>query len=425
MKVSTIVGLQYGDEGKGKITDYLGDEYDIIVRYQGGDNAGHSIQIDDEKFHVRIIPSGIFKNKKVVIGNGVVLNPKILLEEINYLNNKNFCTDNLIISNKAHVIMPYHIAMDELNEKIKSDEEKIGTTKRGIGPTYCDKYDRVGIRVQDLFDIQILESKIKNALVHKNVLFAHYQMPIFDAKELADQYFKIGSELKKYVTNTTSFLNKSILDNKNILFEGAQGAMLDIEFGTYPFVTSSSPITGISQGTGVSYNKLKTSYGIVKSYLTRVGNGPMLTEINDETSNYIREKGNEYGTVTKRPRRVGWLDLPNIKYTAQIAGTTDIVLTLLDVLTGLNEINICTHYLDENNNPIFEYIDDYKVISKLKPVYKKFKGWNEDISNVKSYHELPVNAKQYIEFIQNELKIKISYVSVGSRRDQTIKVNND
>lgn len=422
MTVSSIIGLQFGDEGKGKLTDFLSEKYDIIVRYQGGDNAGHSIQINNNKFHVRLIPSGVFKGKTVVIGNGVVLNPKILLSELEYLKENGFDVKGLLISNKAHVIMPYHMEMDGLNESIKDDKNKIGTTKRGIGPCYEDKVARVGVRIQDLMDKKILEEKIKQALTHKNILFKHYNVQTFDEKALAEEYFEIGQKIKEYIIDSTLYLNNAIDSGKNILLEGAQGSMLDVEFGTYPFVTSSSPMTGLSQGTGIAFNRITNSIGIIKAYLTRVGNGPMLTELFDEIGNKIREVGHEYGTVTKRPRRIGWLDLPNLKYTTTISGARSVVITLLDVLTGIEEIKICTHYVDDQGNEYHEYINDDKILSTLKPVYKTFNGWKEDITKMTTYNELPQAAREYIEYIAKELKVKIDYVSVGSDRKQTIKV---
>lgn len=423
MKVSSILGLQFGDEGKGKLTDFLSEQYDIIVRYQGGDNAGHSIQINDKKFHVRLIPSGVFKNKTVVIGNGVVINPKILLQELDYLKENGFEVKGLYISDKAHVIMPYHTEMDGLNESIKDENNKIGTTKRGIGPCYEDKVARVGVRVQDLLDKEMLEDKIKQSLLHKNVLFKHYNLTTFDAKALAQEYYEIGQKIKNYVIDSTLFLNEAIDNNKNILLEGAQGSMLDIEFGTYPFVTSSSPMTGLTQGTGIAFNRITNTIGIIKAYLTRVGNGPMLTELFDEVADQIREVGHEYGTVTKRPRRIGWLDLPNLKYTTTISGAKSVVITLLDVLTDIDEIKICTHYVDAQNKEYHQYINNDNILKTLKPVYRSFKGWKEDISKMTTYQELPQAARDYVEFIAQALNVKIDYVSVGSDRKQTIKVD--
>lgn len=420
--VACIIGLQFGDEGKGKLTDYLSNNFDYIVRYQGGDNAGHSISINGNKYHVRLIPSGVFSNKKIIIGNGVVINPKILLNEINYLNENKIQVDNLFISDKAHVIMPYHILMDELLESSKDSNNKIGTTKRGIGPCYTDKYERVGIRIQDLFDFELLKQKINLTLINKNILFKHFKYNELNIDDIANEYYEYGKQIKKYTTDTTILLQKEINDNKNILLEGAQGAMLDIEFGTYPFVTSSSPMTSLVQGTGIPYHKFNKVYGVVKAYLTRVGSGPMPTELFDETANKIRLAGNEFGTVTKRPRRIGWLDIPNLKYTASISGTNSIIITLLDVLTNLDEIKICTHYVDENNNEIYDYYNNDEILKNLKPIYKTFKSWSQDITLIKKYSDLPKEAKEYIEFIKNQLNIEIEYISVGPNRDQTFKV---
>lgn len=421
--VTTVLGLQFGDEGKGKITDYLSNEYRYIVRYQGGDNAGHSINIGENKFHVRIIPSGIFNNKEVVIANGTCINFKILLSEIEYLREHNIAVNKLFISELAQVIMPYHIAMDELNENLKSSDQKIGTTKRGIGPCYTDKYERVGIRVKDLLDYDTLLEKINISLMNKNVLFRNYGMSTFDAKELADEYYAIGLKIKDYVTDTIHLLNKAVDNNENILLEGAQGSMLDIEFGTYPFVTSSSSMAGLAQGTGIASRKFNQVIGIVKAYLTRVGSGPMLTELQDEISEEIREKGHEYGVVTKRPRRIGWLDLVQLKYTTMISGCTDLAITLIDVLSNIDTIKVCTHYVDKMGNIISDYIQDEKVLANCTPMYKEFKGWDDDLSKITTYNDLPKNCRDYLEFISEFLNIKLTYVSVGPDRNQTIVVN--
>lgn len=420
MKITCLLGLQFGDEGKGKFTDYLTNEYDVICRYQGGDNAGHSIDINGQKYHVRLIPSGVFQSKQVLIGNGVALNPKTLIEELSYLSENHIEVKNLYISDKTHVIMPYHIQMDELNELVK--DNKIGTTKRGIGPCYADKYDRIGIRVQDLFDKSHLIALITQALIHKNVLFEHHHLKTFDAHLLAEEYYAIGQKIKQYVVDSHSYLNEQINHQHSILLEGAQGAMLDIEFGTYPYVTSSSCLTGMSQGTGIAYNQITNTLGIVKAYLTRVGNGPMITEIDDEIAQTIRINGNEFGTVTKRPRRIGWLDLPQLKYTVGIAGAKTIAITLLDVLSGIGDIKVCTHYVDEAGKVYPNYINNDALLATLQPVYQTFKGWDEDISTCQTFNDLPLAAQTYLHFIEKELGVKIAYVSVGSKRTQTIKV---
>ncbi len=420
MNISCIIGLQFGDEGKGKFTDYLSNQYDVIVRYQGGDNAGHSINLNGTKYHVRLIPSGVFNGKDVLIGNGVVLNPLTLISELSYLEKNNIKVNNLFISDKAHIIMPYHIQMDELNELVR--DNKIGTTKRGIGPCYADKHDRVGIKVQDLYDQANLEKLITTALMHKNVLFAHHNLATFDAKALAQEYYTIGHTIKQYVVDSRTYLNNKVKENKNILLEGAQGAMLDIEFGTYPYVTSSSCLTGMMQGTGIAYNQITNTLGIVKAYLTRVGNGPMVTEIDDDIAQTIRINGNEFGTVTKRPRRIGWLDLPQLRYTISISGAKTIAITLLDVLTNIGDIKVCTHYEDKDGNKYQDYINNDAILENLKPIYKTFKGWSEDISEIKEFEQLPHSTKEYLKFIEKELDVTIEYVSVGSKREQTIKV---
>ncbi|WPL38940.1 adenylosuccinate synthase [Malacoplasma iowae] len=419
-----IIGTQYGDEGKGKFVDTLSQEYQIIVRYQGGDNAGHTIKFNDNKFKLRLIPSGIFNpNNTVVIGNGVVVNPKTLVEEIKYLNDANIDTSKLLISDRAHVIFDFHVALDTLNEENKQDN-KIGTTKRGIGPCYTDKVARIGIRMCDLFDLNTLENKLEENLKEKNILFKYYNKQTYDYKLVAKEYYELAKQFKDKVIDTVTFLNKQIKQNKKILFEGAQGVLLDIDHGTYPFVTSSSIVSAMASGSGIGMTSIKNILGIVKAYTSRVGSGPFVSEIKDDLAEKIRIKGNEFGTVTKRPRRIGWLDIVSLNYSLNVAGITELAITLIDVLSGLEKIKICVAY--EYNNEIIDYLlPDNNRYGECKPVYIKIDGWNEDITNCKSISDLPENCKKYLLLIEKLTNRKIAYVSVGPDRNQTIRVTQN
>jgi adenylosuccinate synthase len=369
-----IIGSQYGDEGKGKFTDILADEYDYIVRFQGGDNAGHSIVIKGVKYKLRLIPSGIFKpNKKAVIGHGVVVNPKTLIKEINYLKQNGFNTKGrLFVSNRAHVITDYHIAIDKYYEDLKGDQ-KVGTTLCGIGPCYADKIQRVGIRTSDLLDKDELRKKIELSFRTKKAILPAVGFSKNDINKLVNEYYDLGQQIKPYITNTIDLLNDAYKVGKKILFEGAQGTFLDIDMGTYPYVTSSSTVAGVSSGSGISITKMHNVLSIVKAYTSRVGEGPFIAEIDGKIADYIRERGSEYGTVTKRPRRVGWLDLVMLRYAVNVVGTTEIALTLLDVLSGLKEIKVCVAYKYKNKT-IHEILPDNKQYALCKPIYKTFKG---------------------------------------------------
>lgn len=417
----TIIGTQFGDEGKGKFTEILAKEYDYIVRYQGGDNAGHSIQIKNKRYSLRLIPSGIFyKNKISVIGNGAVINLETLIDELNYLKKEKVEIGKLYISDRAHIIMDYHLLIDSINEKLKGDNS-IGTTKRGIGPCYSDKVNRVGIRICDLFNLEELTKKIELAILDKNVLIKHFKYEPIDPQKLATKYFALGQKIKHFVVDTKILLNQALEKNKNILFEGAQGGMLDLDFGTYPFVTSSNPLTGVYTGSGLEFNKINSTLGIVKAYLSRVGSGPMPTELLDETANEIRKIGNEFGTNTKRPRRIGWIDLVALKHTLELSNCKKIAITLLDVLDTQKIIKVCIGY--KLNNRKIDYVpanaEDY---SKCIPIYKTFKGWQKSIRKIRKYNDLPIECKQYLSFLKNLLKIQIAYVSVGPNKEDTIIV---
>ena len=425
MSSVVVVGSQWGDEGKGKITDFLSQNAEVIARYQGGDNAGHTIAFDGKTYKLRLIPSGIFYSDKIsVIGNGVVLNPKSLVTELKYLHDNGVSTDNLRISNRAHVILPYHIVLDGLQEAAKKDN-KIGTTNKGIGPAYMDKAARVGIRVADLLEKDTFEEKLRTNLEEKNRLFEKmYGHEPLKFEDIFEEYYEYGQVLKNYVTDTSVILNDALDSGKRVLFEGAQGVMLDIDQGTYPFVTSSNPVAGgVTIGSGVGPAKIDKVVGACKAYTSRVGDGPFPTELHDEIGDHIREVGHEYGTVTKRPRRIGWFDSVVMRHSKRVSGLTNLCLNCVDVLTGLDEIKICTAY-ELNGEKISHYPASLKELSACKPVYETLPGWKEDITNCKTLEDLPENARNYIHRIQDLVGVKVSTFSVGPDREQTNVLDN-
>ena len=425
MSSVVVVGSQWGDEGKGKITDFLSQNAEVIARYQGGDNAGHTIAFDGKTYKLRLIPSGIFYSDKIsVIGNGVVLNPKSLVTELKYLHDNGVSTDNLRISNRAHVILPYHIVLDGLQEAVKKDN-KIGTTNKGIGPAYMDKAARVGIRVADLLEKDTFEEKLRTNLEEKNRLFEKmYGHEPLKFEDIFEEYYEYGQELKDYVTDTSVILNDALDSGKRVLFEGAQGVMLDIDQGTYPFVTSSNPVAGgVTIGSGVGPAKIDKVVGACKAYTSRVGDGPFPTELHDEIGDHIREVGHEYGTVTKRPRRIGWFDSVVMRHSKRVSGLTNLCLNCVDVLTGLDEIKICTAY-ELNGEKIYHYPASLKELSACKPVYETLPGCKEDITNCKTLEDLPENARNYIHRIQDLVGVKVSTFSVGPDREQTNVLDN-
>lgn len=424
MTTVVVVGTQWGDEGKGKITDYFSGEANIIARYQGGDNAGHTLNIDGQVYKLRSVPSGIlYSDKTSIIGNGVVLNLESLLEELKRLHDQGVDTSNLKISNRAHLIMPYHIKLDKLQEASKGDS-KVGTTNRGIGPTYMDKSARVGIRMADILDKDLFRDLLKSALDQKNELFTKiYNSEPMDFDDIFEKYYEFGQQVKDRVIDTSAYLNKELKKGQNVLFEGAQGIMLDVDHGTYPYVTSSNPAGGVTTGAGVGAPLIDKVIGVVKAYTSRVGAGPFPTEQNNETGDFLRDAGHEYGTVTHRPRRVGWLDTVVLKHSCNVSGVTHLSLNCLDVLTGLDEIKVCVGY-DYNGKLIDEYPANLNLLAKCKPVYKTFNGWKDDITQVKSVDELPDAAKAYLEFLKEELDVEYATISVGPDRDQTIIVND-
>lgn len=422
MATYVVVGLQYGDEGKGKITDVLSAKSDYVVRFQGGDNAGHTVYVGEEKFVLHLLPSGVLQCKgKCVIANGVVVNPKAFLSEIKQIEDKNMRTDHVFISRRAHVIMPYHILLDTYREE-EEGGTFIGTTKKGIGPCYEDKIARVGIRMIDLLNPEVLAEKIKKNLKSKNSLFEKYfEKPALDFDTIYNEYLALGETLKDRIVDTELELNEAIKDGKNILFEGAQAAMLDIDFGTYPFVTSSSPTTGgVCSGAGVPPTSLQNLIGVAKAYTTRVGEGPFPTELSDELGEKMRQVGKEFGATTGRPRRTGWLDLVSLKHATMINGINNLVITKLDVLTGIFPLKIATKYKTEDGKIIDYFTSSTTKLYNYTPIYEELEGWDEDLTKVTSYDELPVNAQKYIEFIEKYLGINVYLVSVGPERNQNI-----
>lgn len=420
MSSVVVVGTQWGDEGKGKITDFLSQNAEVVARYQGGNNAGHTIKFDGVTYKLHLIPSGIFfDDKTCVLGNGMVIDPKALLEELKYLHDKNVSTDNLRISNRAHIILPYHLKLDQLQEDEKG-ANKIGTTKKGIGPAYMDKAARTGIRIADLLDKESFKEKLEQNVAEKNRLFEKvYETEPFTVEEILEEYYEYGQQIKKYVCDTSKVLNDNLDEGRRVLFEGAQGVMLDIDQGTYPFVTSSNPIAGgVTIGSGVGPSKIKHVVGVSKAYTTRVGDGPFPTELNNEIGDQIREVGREYGTTTGRPRRVGWFDSVVVRHARRVSGITDLSLNSIDVLTGIETVKICTAYRYKGEL-IEEFPASLKELAECEPVYEEMPGWEEDITGAKSLSELPENARHYIERVSQLTGIPLSVFSVGPDRNQT------
>lgn len=423
MSSQVVVGTQWGDEGKGKIVDVLAEKADLIVRFQGGNNAGHTVVVNGKKHILHLLPSGVLHEDAVcIIGPGVVCNPFVLLEEMDTLEKGGLSTDHIIISDRAQMLMPYHVVQDELEEKANGN--KIGTTKRGIGPCYADKYARTGIRFHEFLNFESFKVRLKECLDFKNKLFTSvYGAEALDYDQMLSDFEKIHDRIVPMIKETTHMVNEAIDQNKRVLFEGAQAAMLDINYGTYPYVTSSSPTSaGVTVGAGVAPSKISTVVGVVKAYSTRVGEGPFVTELLDEKGEWIRNQGGEFGATTGRPRRCGWLDLLVVKHANMMNGLTDIVITKIDVLTGLDEILACVGY--EIDGQVYDYIpSDQADVAKAKPVYKVFKGWKEDISKLPNYDELPQEAKDYLSFIEEFTGVRISMVSVGPDRVNNIYIH--
>jgi adenylosuccinate synthase len=420
MSTVVVVGTQWGDEGKGKITDFLAESAEVVARYQGGNNAGHTILIDEKKYKLTMVPSGIFyENKVCVIGNGMVINPGALLDEIQYIHDNGFTTNNLKISDRAHVIMPYHLLLDGLEEDRKGDN-KIGTTRKGIGPCYMDKAARNGIRIADLMDAEEFTNRVRQVVAEKNVVIQQvYGSTAVDADAIIAEYLGYADRLRPYVTDTSVILNDLIDEDRKVLFEGAQGVMLDIDQGTYPYVTSSNPSAGgVCIGSGVGPSKISQVIGVAKSYTTRVGDGPFPTELDNEVGSWIREKGHEYGTVTGRPRRVGWFDSVVIRHARRVSSITGLSLNSLDVLAGLDTVKICTSY-QYRGQTIEHYPASLKMLSECVAVYEEMPGWSEDITGVRKLEDLPANARNYINRVVELTGIPIAIFSVGRNREQT------
>lgn len=420
-----IVGTQWGDEGKGKIVDYLANKAQYVVRSQGGSNAGHTVVVDNVKYKLRLLPSGILhKDKVCIIGNGVVIEPKVFLSEIDGLIERKVNMSNLKISNRAHVLMPYHKILDELQEE-DLGENKLGTTKNGIGHCYMDKASRLGIRIVDLMNKEVFAKKLKFNVELKNKLLKKlYNHDGINYEELLKEYLEYAERLRPYVADTTTILNKAIKEKKNILFEGAQATMLDLDHGTYPFVTSSYPAAGgACTGSGVGPRKIDNVIGVVKAYSTRVGEGPFPSELFDDVGQFIRDKGGEYGTVTGRARRCGWLDACVIKYASYINGLDSVAITRLDILDELEKLKICVAY-KYNGEILEDYPADLDILSKVEPVYEEFDGWKTSTTNIREYDKLPENAKKYLKRLSEVIDTEISIVSVGAGRDETIIIKD-
>lgn len=422
MSVTVLVGSQWGDEGKGKIVDILSERFDIVVRYQGGANAGHTVQIGDKQYILHLIPSGILRDGVIcAIGNGVVIDPRALLDEIDVLEKNGInIKGRLFISHNAHLIMPYHKLLDSISE---SGSEKIGTTGRGIGPCYIDKYARKGIKIVDLLDKAVLEEKIKKNIEEKNNLLKKvYNHDELDVNEIINEYLEFDKAIDQYITDVPSYLHHSIIEGKTVLLEGAQGTLLDVDFGTYPYVTSSNPTSGgASTGSGVPPTKINSVIGIVKAYTTRVGLGPFPTELHGDDGEELRKVGAEFGATTGRPRRCGWYDAFLVNYSRMINGIERTAITKLDVLSYLKEIKVCVAY-EINGKKLKSYPTDTNQMMKVEPVYETLPGWQKDISNITNYDSLPSEAKEYLSFISHQSGFEISLISVGPRRQQTIEL---
>ena len=426
MSTVAILGTQWGDEGKGKIVDYLAQQAQVVVRSQGGSNAGHTVAVDGVEYKLRLMPSGIlFKGTLNVVGNGVVFNPKVFLDEIQGMVDKGIDVSGIRISNRAHVVLPYHNVIDGLMEEAKGDA-KIGTTKNGIGPCYVDKMDRIGIRVCDFIDKEEFARKLKINLALKNDMIVKlYGGEPLDYDTLLEEYNGYADRLRPYVCDTISLLHDEIKAGKRVLFEGAQATMLDIDYGTYPYVTASHPVSGgVCVGAGVAPRDVHKVVGVVKAYSTRVGEGPFPTEQLHEIGDKIRDCGHEYGTVTGRPRRTGWLDAVIVKYACMLSGLDYMAITRLDILDTFEKIDMCVGY-KYKGELLNEVPASLKVLAEVEPVYETFDGWMTDISGIRKYEELPENARKYLERLAEVCGTKLGIVSVGPNRDQTIVLAND
>lgn len=419
-KTLVVCGIQWGDEGKGKMTDYLAQQADVVVRFQGGNNAGHTITFDGNKYALQSIPSGIFSPHIVnVMANGMVINPKAAIGELEKLEERGIRDYQLFISDRAAVIMPYHIELDGAYESLKGGKQ-IGTTKKGIGPAYTDKAARIGIRMGDLLDPEYFAERLRDALAQKNMELKMFGKEEMNFDELYKEYLGYGEKLRKHICDTSILLNKLIQEGKKVLFEGAQGVMLCIDNGTYPFVTSSSPTAAsVPLGAGIAPRYIDNVLGICKAYTTRVGAGPFPTEIEGDLANYIRERGHEYGTVTGRPRRVGYLDCVALRHACRVSGVTNLSIMLFDVLSGMEKLKICVGY--ELDGKRIDYVPScLSALERCKPVFEELPGWKEEITEIRDYDRLPAQAKAYIRRIEELTGVQVAVVSVGPDRTQTI-----
>ncbi len=418
-KVNVVLGTFYGDEGKGKIIDYLSENADASIRCTGGNNAGHTINVDGKKFAFHLIPSGILnRDTKAIIGNGVVIDPKVLIEEIENLKQNGYAVDNLYISDKAQIIMPYHIMMDKLQEELR-ENRKIGTTARGIGPAYTDKFERSGIRVED-FISDNFEELARNNILKNNNIFKMYGKEELNAGEIIKEYKEYAKVLKGYVVDTVDMIHELLEENKKIVCEGAQATLLDIDFGNYPFVTSSNPtIGGICTGSGIGPKYIGEVYGVLKAYSSKVGEGMFMTEQDNEIGDTIRELGHEYGTTTKRPRRCGWLDLVALKYAARVNGLTGLAINHMDTIGKLDKIKLCVGY-EHNGEKTMRFSTNNEYLKECTPIYEEFEGNFRDISNIKTRDELPENAKLYLDRIEEIVNVPIKFIGTGADRSSLI-----
>lgn len=420
---TVLIGTQFGDEGKGKLVDYLSNQYDIVVRYQGGANAGHTICFDGKSVVLHLIPSGIFNDKcTCVIGNGVVIDPVALLEEISQVEELGYeVQGRLFISHNAHLIMPYHKRLDSLKESSLSGEQKIGTTGRGIGPSYEDKFARKGIRVVDLLNREVLTEMLRENMEAKNKLITSvYGKEEIDVEAIIGEYEAFDKTIDPYVTNTQTYLNRKLREGKTVLLEGAQGSLLDVDHGTYPFVTSSNPTSGgACTGSGIAPNYIGKVIGVCKAYMTRVGNGAFPTELFDQTGEDLGRIGHEFGATTGRKRRCGWLDLVALRYSVAINGITELAVTKLDVLDSFEEIKVCTSYKLDGKE-LHDFPTDHQTLSRVEPVYRSLKGWNSSNADARTFSDMRPEAQEFIAFLERETQVPVTFISVGPGREETV-----
>jgi adenylosuccinate synthase len=418
---TVIVGAQWGDEGKGKIVDLLAQSSDLVCRYQGGPNAGHTIVVGDETYKIRQIPTGVISGKPTVLGAGCVIDPAVLIDELDALDARGHATDEVYVSGNAHLIMPWHVAIDQASER-RLGHLQIGTTRRGIGPAYADKALRIGIRVQDLFDAKILRQKIEVALAEKNVWLERvYEAEPFALEDVAERYEGYARRLRPHITDTSLLVDRALRDGRHVLFEGAQGTLLDLDHGTYPFVTSSNPVASdAATGVGIGPNRLDSVLGVLKAYVTRVGEGPFPSEIEGPEQARVRELGGEFGTVTGRERRCGWLDLVALRYAARLNGFTSLAMTKLDVLSVFAELPVCVRYRLRDGTETDEFPAHQSDFHHCRPVYEVLSGWEEPLDAVEHLADLPAAARSYVQFVESELGVEVALVGTGRERERVL-----